>query len=269
MTDIDVKKVEEIIRHVSADVVMPRFNNLLESEIHEKGPGDFVTIADEESEKMFGTLLTDLLPGSLVVGEEAVAKDESVVKKLKDDQPVWVIDPVDGTYNFSHGIRKFGILVSLVQNGETLYGWAFDAPGNRMAVASRGAGTYLDGERVKISCTASVEGELKGRGSGFRAAEHFKELVAQRCSLHDYMDFITGDADFVVHMPKVTPWDHGATNLIAAEAGGYVAMNDSDTPYDPTLLGWAFLLVAPDRAWWEKLSPILYPARLKAKIAGK
>ncbi len=269
MTDIDVTKVEEIIRRVAAETVMPRFNNMLESEIREKGPGDFVTIADEESEKTFSKLLPELLPGSLVVGEEAVAKDGTVVEKLKGEQPVWVIDPVDGTYNFSHGIRKFGILVSLVQNGETLYGWAFDAPGDRMAVAGRGAGTFLDGARVKTSCAAAEEKELRGRGSGFRGAEHFKELVAQRCSLHDYMDFITGDADFVVHMPKVTPWDHGATNLIAAEAGGFVAMNDPDTLYDPTLYGWAFLLVAPDRDWWEKLSPLLYPAHLKARIAGK
>ncbi|MBU6476287.1 MAG: inositol monophosphatase, partial [Alphaproteobacteria bacterium] len=208
MTDIDTKKVEEIIRRVAAETVMPRFNNLLASEIREKGPGDFVTIADEESEKTFSALLPALLPGSLVVGEEAVAKDKSVVEKMKGDKPVWVIDPVDGTYNFSHGSRKFGILVSLVQNGETLYGWAFDAPGNRMAVAARGAGTFLDGKRVNISCAAGETGELTGRGSGFRAGMPFRELVNQRCSLHDYMDFITGDADFVVHMPKVTPWDH-------------------------------------------------------------
>src|SRR3954469_4077443 len=135
MTDIDSAKIEEIIRYVAATEVMPRFNKLLKSEIREKNPGDFVTVEEEESERHFSKLLEAALPGSLVVGEEAVSKDVSVIGKFKGSRPVWIIDPVDGTYNFSHGSVKFGILISLVQNGETQFGWAFDAPGNRMAVA--------------------------------------------------------------------------------------------------------------------------------------
>src|SRR5690242_20626479 len=110
---IDLEKVSAIIRHVSETEVMPRFNNLQKSEIREKHPGDFVTVADEASEREFTKLLSGLLPGSLVVGEEAVSKDLSVLEKLKDDKPVWVIDPIDGTYNFSHGRSKFGILIAL------------------------------------------------------------------------------------------------------------------------------------------------------------
>ncbi len=263
MIDIDAQKVEEIIRHVAAEIVMPRFNNLLQSEIREKGPNDFVTIADEESEREFGLRLPELLPGALVVGEEAVAKDRSVVERMKGDRPVWVIDPVDGTYNFSHGNVKFGILVSLVQGGKTLYGWAFDAPGNRMAAAALGAGAFLDGRRVQISCGKTEAGALDGRCSQTRDATPFRALINQRCSLHDYMDFISGAADFIANMQIVTPWDHGAGNLIASEAGGHVAMNDVDTPYDPTLLGKASLLIAPDRAWWKKLYPFLYSSVLK------
>ncbi len=268
MTDIDSGKIEKIIRHVSATIVMPRFKNLLKSEIREKGPGDVVTIADEESEREFSKLLQEALPGSMVVGEEAVSKDRTIIKRFSGDHPVWIIDPVDGTHNFSHGSEKFGILISLVQNGQTLYGWAFDAPGNRMAVAQRGAGTFIDGKRVKVSCKATDMKQLVGRGSGRHIdASRFKEFILQRCSLHDYMDFITGVANFVVHMPKVTPWDHGATNLLAAEAGGHVAMNNVDTPYDPTLYGQAFLLVAPDKEWWQKLYPVLYPKSQKAKVS--
>src|ERR1035437_5782757 len=184
MIDIDTVKIEKIIRHVAATEVMPRFNNLLKSEIRQKGPGDYVTIADEESERKFTTLLQEALPGSLVVGEEAVAKDVSVIGKFRGDQPVWIIDPVDGTYNFSHGSRKFGILISLVQNGATQYGWAFDAPGNRLAVAQRGAGTFLDGKRLTVSCTATEMNQLVGRGSGaYGLPSPFKELINQRCSL--------------------------------------------------------------------------------------
>ena len=73
------------------------------------------------------------------------------------------------------------------------------------------------------------------------------------------MDFITGAAEFITHKPKVTPWDHGACCLLAQEAGGYVAMNETEIPYDPTLYGPALLLVAPDKEWWHKLFPVLHP----------
>lgn len=261
---IDTKKIEEIIRHVAATEVMPRFKNLQQADIREKKPGDFVTVADEASEKAFTKLLQEALPGSLVVGEEAVAKDLSVLDKLKDNKPVWIIDPIDGTYNFAHGRSKFGILIALVQNGVTQAGWAFDAPGNRMAVAQKGQGAFIDGKPVKIECTASDIKELVGQGGGaqgwhFDAARAaVKDIVNIRCSLHDFMNFLTGEADFVVHTNKVTPWDHAAVCLLAQEAGGYVAVDETGIEYDPTRFGPAFLLAAPNKVWWQKLHPALY-----------
>lgn len=262
---IDTKKIEEIIRHVSATEVMPRFNNLQKSEIREKKPGDFVTVADEASEKLFTRLLQEALPGALVVGEEAVSKDLSVLDQLKSDKPVWLVDPIDGTYNFSHGRSKFGILIALVQNGITQYSWAFDAPGNRMAVAQKGRGAFLDGKCIKIECTATELKQLVGQGGGAQAWHFdpirpaFKEIVNVRCSLHDFMNFLAGDADFVVHVNKVTPWDHAAVCLLAQEAGAYIALDQEGIAYNPTRFGPAFLLAAPNKEWWQKLHPVLYP----------
>jgi fructose-1,6-bisphosphatase/inositol monophosphatase family enzyme len=261
---IDTAKVAEIIRHVAATEVMPRFKNLQQSEIREKNPGDFVTVADEASERVFTQLLQEILPGSLVVGEEAVAKDLSVLDKLKGDQPVWVIDPIDGTYNFSHGRSKFGILIALVQRGVTQYGWAFDAPGNRMAMAQKGAGTFLDGKRLTIDCKATEMSQLVAQAGGAQAwhfdsvRQLFKDVVNVRCSLHDFMSFVTGEADCIIHVNKATPWDHAAAVLLAAEAGGYTAFGPEEKPYDPTFYGPAFMLTAPDREWWTKLNDVLY-----------
>ncbi len=114
---IDAAKIEAIIRHVAATEVMPRFKNLQQSDIREKNPGDFVTIADEASEREFTRLLQDALPGSLVVGEEAVSKDNTVLERLRDDKPVWVIDPIDGTKNFMAGIPFFGSLMAIEVDG--------------------------------------------------------------------------------------------------------------------------------------------------------
>ena len=256
--DLDAGKIEKIIRHVAETVVMPKFRNLKQNEIREKHPGDFVTVADEESEKVFTQLLAEALPGSLVVGEEAVAKDEGVLARFKEDKPVWVIDPIDGTYNFSHGRSKFGILIALVRNGVTQYGFAFDAPGNRMAVAQKGAGAFLDGRKLKIECAKSELKELKGQAGGAQAWHFdryrplFREIVNFRCSLHDYMSFISGEADFIVHTNKVTPWDHAAGCLLAQEAGGYAAINDGE-PYHPAHFGRAVMITAPSREWWRKI----------------
>jgi len=271
MINIDTDKVEAVIRRVAATEVMPRFNTLLKSEIREKKPGDFVTVADEASEKAFTILLQDIIPGSLVVGEEAVSKDISVLDKFKEDKPVWVIDPIDGTYNFSHGHSEFGILIALVQNGVTLYGWAFDAPGNRMARAEKGAGAFLDGRRLKIKCEVTEIKDMVGQGGGGSAVRFdpvrpfFKEIFNLRCALHDFMNFITGKSDFVVHLNKVTPWDHAAACLLAEEAGGTVTMNEDCIAYDPTRLGPAFLIAAPDMEWCRKLYPVLYPRLHKSR----
>lgn len=264
--NIDTKKVEEIIRHVAATEIAPRFKNLAESDIREKNPGDFVTVADEASEKLFTQLLPELLPGSLVVGEEAVAKDEAVLEKMKSGQPVWVIDPIDGTYNFSHGRSRFGVLLALVRNGVTEWGWGYDVPGNRMAVAQKGAGAFLDGARVPRKSPPADMKDMVLQAGGAQPwhfdpiRPQFKDVVNVRCSLFDFLGFITGEADGIVHIGKSTPWDHAAGVLMADEVGGYTAFAPEQAPYDPTFCGPRFTLTAPSREYWAPMQAELYPA---------
>lgn len=85
-----------------------------------------MTTADTETEKRLTNELTALLPGSLVVGEEAAFKDPAVLDYLKEDKPVWVIDPIDGTMNFAYGRSEIGVVVALVYQGETIAGWLFN-----------------------------------------------------------------------------------------------------------------------------------------------
>jgi len=267
---IDFAKIADIIRHVAAVEVMPRFKNLQAGDVREKKPGDFVTVADEASEKLFTRLLSEALPDSLVVGEEAVAQDPSILARLKDDRPVWVIDPIDGTYNFSHGRSRFGILIALVKGGETIGGWMFDAPGNRMVVAEKGAGAYLDGARLRVEEKTADMARMTGRAGGAQAWHFdpvtplFRELKNYRCSLHDHLDFLTGAADFVVHINKATPWDHAAPLLAAAEAGGFTGEGEAGAPFDPTHYGPAFLLTAANADRWQGLHAALYPPLAKS-----
>ncbi len=257
-TDVDTAKIEKIIRHVADTEVLPRFNNLAAGEIREKNPGDFVTIADEASEKALSALLVEALPGSTVVGEEAVSKNRAVLDLLKGDQPVWVVDPIDGTYNFSHNRSKFGILVSLVHRGRTIYGFAFDAPGNRMAVASLGGGAYIDGKKLSITSRSSDLKDLTMQGGGAQAWHFdpvrplFKNVVNHRCSLHDFMDVYTGLSDCVVHMGSATPWDHAANVLIVSEAGGHTSV-DGTQLYDPAYCGKAYIVAASSKQMCDNI----------------
>src|SRR5215475_8172836 len=100
---VDLARVTALIEETAALEILPRFQKLAAGEIREKTPGDFVTVADEAAEARLAPLLSALLPGSLVLGEEAAAADAKLLDRLLDTQPVWVIDPVDGTGNFAEG----------------------------------------------------------------------------------------------------------------------------------------------------------------------
>src|SRR5258708_7396511 len=108
------------MREVAETIILPRFNQLAAHDIRSKThPADLVTIADEESERALEKRLGDLLPGSLLVGEEAVAADPKILERIHTDDPIWIIDPIDGTANFVNGVARFAVMIALAHKGET------------------------------------------------------------------------------------------------------------------------------------------------------
>ncbi len=274
---INHQKIADLIRAVSDTEIMPRFRNLGGGDVREKGPGDFVTVADEAAEKALTSELTKLLPGSKVVGEEAVAKDPKVLDLLHGDTPVWIIDPIDGTYNFKEGRSRFGVLLALTQRGETLAGWSYDAPGDRMALAIRGQGATIDQGRKDTPKPLRLAPkpadtpfkDMTGYCGGKQAwhfknvTKQFKKLVNERSSLHDFLAFATGQVDFILHT-KTTPWDHSAGILLAEEAGGYVGIN-KDERFRPDKSGKDCILVAAgDQIIRQRIYEAVAPIFIKA-----
>src|SRR5690242_20515707 len=107
----DSDRVARLIAETAAAEIMPRFEKLERHEIQEKRPGDLVTVADLAAERRLSLVLQDLLPGSRIVGEEAVAADPCVLAALAEADPVWLIDPIDGTGNFAAGKPIFAVIV--------------------------------------------------------------------------------------------------------------------------------------------------------------
>ena len=260
----DTTKVSTLLREAAADLILPRFQRLETGDIQAKAPGDLVTIADLETEHRLTPQLCDLLPGSIVVGEEAASKDPTVLERLSGDTPVWVIDPVDGTANFAAGIPLFAVMVSLIRSGEVVQSWILDPVKDHMAVAGRGEGAWLDGQRLHVAAPATpdhMSGSLTlrfGNRQLVRKIAGRSNLVGSvfsfRCAGQEYLALASGRVHFALYH-RLLPWDHAAGWLLHHEAGGYSRRLDRSA-YTPRTHDGG-LLLTPDEASWNALHEVL------------
>ena len=250
----DLDQVAEIIKTISEQEVLPRFNHLSVSDVDTKNSSeDFVTTADTETEKKLTAALTALLPESLVVGEEAAFRDPAVLNYLKEDKPVWVIDPIDGTMNFAYGRSEIGVVVALVYKGETVAGWLYNPVFKRMIMGEKGSGAWYEGRRLKVAETKEfhhMTGSV-GRRVAFKD-NRLPQPAWWGSASFGYMMIISGGAHYSAYRSKIIkPWDHAAGVMLHAEAGGYTAYVDNK-PYMP-LIGANHLISAPSKDAWGYL----------------
>lgn len=256
--------VTALMRQVAADVVMPRYRNLAADEIIEKAADELVTIADRESELRLQEGLARLLPEAGIVGEEACAADPGLLDKLRHGLN-WLIDPIDGTANFASGKPPFGLMIALVDGGETLAGWMLDPLTGRLCHAARGKGATIDGERV----TARESGAplpLAGLSLLFVKPEDRQGLIDRaegklqmadipRCAAEQYPRVVLGVNDLAL-FERTLPWDHAPGALFLNEAGGRVARPDGSAyRVDDNRKG---MIAAASPAMWDRAAAILY-----------
>ncbi|MFJ6843554.1 inositol monophosphatase family protein [Streptomyces griseoluteus] len=223
--------VEEAIRKAAATEILPRFRRLAEHEVDQKsGPHDLVTDADRLAERRLTEELSRLLPGSVVVGEEAVHANPATYEAIRGDAPVWIIDPVDGTRQFVHGNDGFCTLVALAHRGTVLASWTYAPVRDQFATAVRGKGAYLDGERLfagppgpgrdlKVA-VSHPDYTTEDQKRALRAL--WTEGVAPRsCGSAglEYLAIARGETDAVAFSWEAA-WDHAAGLLLVEEAGG-------------------------------------------------
>lgn len=221
---------------------MPRFQKLRRGEVEEKAPGEIVTAADRLAEAMMTPRLGALVPGSRVVGEEAASDDPGILSSI-DVGDVWLLDPLDGTLNFVDGRPEFAIMVAFLRNGIVVASWMLAPAEDTLAVAQRGGGAYLDGQRVRTTGVVPALDHCRGAvltrflpqtlASSVREnSSHFSAILpGARCAGVDYPRVATGEQDFVVFW-RLLPWDHAPGTLFLEEAGGWVARFDG-SPYRP------------------------------------
>jgi len=251
---IDPDRVARIIRETAEAEIVPRFGHLKADQIREKSPGQLVTEADVEAERVLSRRLVELLPGSKVVGEEGVAGDPSLLHGLHGQGTVWVIDPVDGTSNFAKGNRRFAVIIALVVDGATVAGWIYDPLSGRMAVAEQGEGAWMEGRRLAVLADGPLETLTGSVKRSATLASRVAKVGRKGSAAHDYLDLVTGILHFA-HFTRLMPWDHAAGVLIHAEAGGFSQLLDG-TPYRPVPCR-PGLLLTPTEGCWRSLKALV------------
>lgn len=238
MQDIDPQKVASLMREVGETIVLPRHRQLEDGDIQEKRKGDLVTIADLETERWLTDRLGDLLPGSSVIGEEAVFAEPERLDMLASDGPVWIVDPIDGTWNFAHGKDAFAIIVALRYRGETVMGWIAEPALGGMTIGERRAGVVVDGRPVRLGDDSALASPLDGTAA--RRLKERVEAASDSCigevhrpssAGHEYVLLLRGVRQFSAYT-RLLPWDHVAGNFLITEAGGVSRLLHGG-PYDP------------------------------------
>jgi fructose-1,6-bisphosphatase/inositol monophosphatase family enzyme len=266
--NISIQNVENLLRKVAEENILPYYKKLKNSQIMTKSSAtDFVTIADQEAEEALTGYLLELYPESIVIGEESVQDNPDLLNQLvHKDKVIWVIDPVDGTYNFKNGTRHFCIMLACIVDGQTHYGWIYDILGDEMLRAVKGEGTHLNETNLSIS-EGSASAVSKAKGFAGRhyfpkkyhvhlddLAERTEKLNNYGCAGHEYLNILKGNYHFSIYTSK-KPWDHLAGTLAIAEAGGTVKLWNGES-YNPASDQKGALLIAANDELWNELNDL-------------
>jgi len=188
-----------------------------------KVDGSFVTVADREAEAYLRRTISDRFPHDGILGEEAGEHQGSSGRR-------WIVDPIDGTFSFVHGVPLYGVLIALEIDGEPVVGVINIPALGEMLYAARGFGCFSNGDRVRVSSTATLAealllatdfGVCEQFGFG-AAAEALQGRVKARRTWGDCYGHVlvaTGRADIMLD-PVMNTWDCAALAPIIEEAGG-------------------------------------------------
>ena len=196
----------------AGELVLPSFRSVVTPE--RKTDGTYVTAADRAAETFLREQIARAYPDDEIVGEEyGVATGTSGRR--------WIVDPIDGTCSFVHGVPLFGVLVGVESQAETVVGVAhFPALGQTIA-AARGGGCFLDGKRVRTSATALLDEATIVTNEPLAAPALIERarIVRGWGDCYGYMLVATGRADIALD-PEMNVWDCAALQPIVEEAGG-------------------------------------------------
>ena len=198
----------------ASKVLIRDFGEIEKLQVSKKGPSDFVTNSDLKTEKIIIEELSRGRPDYSIISEE------NGEKKNKDNKNTWIIDPIDGTVNFLHGIPHFATSIALKRENEIVSGLIFDPIKDEMFYAEKNSGAYLNNKRIKVSkknnineCLFATSGTIEKKiGFSFRkSGSAALDMAYIACGRYD------GYFQKNLHL-----WDIAAGLIIVEEAGGII-----------------------------------------------
>ncbi len=211
------------------------FGEIENLQVSSKGPGDFVTSADKRTEKVLIGELQKAHPEYGIITEETGIINKSNTKNR------WIIDPIDGTFNFMNGIPQFAISVGYEEDNEIKCGVIFNPIMNEMFCAEKGNGAYLNNSRIRVSKKKKIKDALIVTGGPKVASKIkdkiFSEYINVSKNVSNVRKFGSAalDVAYVASgrfdgywQRELNYWDIAAGIIILKEAGGFVDFFDED-----------------------------------------
>jgi len=219
----------EAVARAGADALMPYWRSLEPDEISEKSRNDLVTAADRASEAAILAEIEGRFP------DHAVLAEESGWTRRSGDRPTWIVDPLDGTTNFVHGVPQFAISVAVAAADRVECGVILDPVKDDLFRAARGRGATWNGRPCRVARRDGLEGALLATGFPFKAhelldpyLEIFREAFLRCKAIRrpgaaalDLAYTAAGLFDGFFEF-RLSPWDVAAGALLVEEAGGVV-----------------------------------------------
>ena len=201
-----------------------------------KGPANFVSLADKRAEEILYQDLAKARPGYGFIGEEGGMREGT------DKSHTWIVDPLDGTTNFLHGIPQFAISIGLEREGTLIAGLILNPVTDELFLAERGKGAFLNDKRIRVAARKNMgEAVLScglphyGRGDLELFRKEFSAIQDKVAGIRRFgaaaldLAFIAAGRFDIYWERNLSPWDMAAGTLIVREAGGYVTdLDDKD-----------------------------------------
>lgn len=234
---------------------------------------DFVTVADIKSQDILRQMLKVAFSGAVVLSEEDSEEDRA--KLFEPGFTGFVLDPIDGTYNYKRDLRESAISIGEVEDGRIVRGVVFDAYKNEIFTAEVGRGAFRNGEPIEVNRGYDgLDGASIGTSNSYNAEAMLRNLDRQRAitEVTGIMPWVTLHGSGVLIMTNIAcgrfdayhhnglkPWDNAAAFLIIREAGGVVeTLTGEEAPFTTaTVLAGTPGAVKDLREVFAKIDPAL------------